>query len=257
MATALPGMSQVVKNRNMIREVRFETGSARIDTAQEKGIRDICKEISDRDNYRIGLKGNTDSIGSYRMNLALSIERANAVKASLMNCGALTDRVTLHGLSFSEPKAANATEEGKAKNRRTVISLTLIYFPVDKLEPVDQLKPGATLDLDLLFNFTSAELRNSSNANLDLVAAIMLAHPELKIEILGWTAIGPTPGDLSGQRAKVVHEQFLKMGVRPEQMSYKGMGGAGCHDDRLLEKCRRVEIVIKRNPYLKVSDRDR
>lgn len=256
MTTTLQVLPQVVKNRNMIREVRFDTGSARIDTAQEKGIRDICKEISDRDNYRIGLKGNTDSVGSYRTNLALSLERANAVKATLVKCGAVNDRVTMHGVSFTEPKAANTTEEGKAKNRRTVISLTLIYFPVDKLEPVDQLKPGATLDLNILFNFNSAELRSSSNANLDLAASIMLAHPELEFEIRGWTAVGPTPEDLSGQRAKAIHEQFLKLGIRPEQMSYKGMGGAGCHDDRLLEKCRRVEIVIKRNPYLKVSKND-
>lgn len=250
-------LAQVVKNRSLTREIHFDTGSARIDSSQLHKIQDICAEISGRDNYRVRLKGNTDSVGSYGTNLELSLRRASGVKKKLNECGAVDSLFDTRGLSYTDPRSTNATEEGKAKNRRTVISLTVFYFPVSGLEPVGRLRPGATLDLNILFNFNSAEMRKSSNENLEQVIAIMLAHPDLEFEILGWTAIGQTQDDLSGKRAKAVFDLFLERGIPADRMTYKGMGGAGCSDSKMLEKCRRVEIAIKRNPYLKASDRVR
>jgi len=243
--------AQVVKNRSVHREVHFASGSATIDGSQRDAIAFVCEQIQGRDNYLVRLKGNTDSVGTYKGNLALSLRRAHAVENELLKCGASAPLIKINGLSFTEPKTSDATEDGKAKNRRTEISLTLIYFPVSALEPVDALKPGSTLDLHVLFNFNSAVLKHGSSSNLDHMIELLHEHPDLRFEILGWTAISTTKDDLSGKRAKVVYDLFLEQGISPDRMSFKGMGGAGCPDNGRLDQCRRVEIVITRNPYLK------
>ena len=47
-----------------------------------------------------------------------------------------------------------------------------------------------------------------------------------------------------------VYDYFLEQGISASRMDHKGMGGANCWG-KMIEKCRRVEIVITRNPYLK------
>lgn len=247
---ALPVHGQIVKNKTLSREVLFQTGSSRIDSAQLRNIAFICEEVHERDNYRIRLKGNTDSVGTYHANLVLSEARAKAVRKELVSCGVADSLIDHSALSFTEPKMSNSTEEGQAKNRRTKISLTLIYFSVSALEPVDALKPGATLDLKVLFNFNSAEIKPASKDKLTEILTLLKQYPDLRFEILGWTAIGQTTDDLSGRRAKAVYDYFLDQGITASRMQHKGMGGAGCAG-KDIGKCRRVEIVITRNPYLK------
>ena len=83
-------------------------------------------------------------------------------------------------------------------------------------------------------------------------ASDVYKRQDLQFEILGWTAISQSDGsDLSGERAKAVHDYLMEKGVDPRRMTYKGMGGAGCAGFKMLEKCRRVEIAITRNPYRK------
>ncbi len=247
---SIPAHSQIVKNRSIVREILFETGSSRIEPSEQSHIASICKEVHRRDNYRIRLTGNTDSVGTYESNLTLSEARAQAVARALTSCGIPSSSIAISGVSFSKPKESNATEEGKAKNRRTRISLILIYFSVSALEPVDALKPGSTLDLNVLFDFNSARIKPSSFEGLSRILKVLHENPELRFEILGWTAISQSSDDLSGRRAKAVYEHFLAEGISKERMQYAGMGGAGC-SERMIEKCRRVEIVIIQNPYLK------
>lgn len=249
---ALRVHGQLVKNTTISREILFDTGSSRIDTAQERIIAFICNEVTGRDNYRILLKGNTDSVGTYEANLALSLERAKAVKARLAACGVNDSLIGISGVSFTEPKVSNSTDEGKAKNRRTKIILTLIYFSVSALEPVEGLRPGSTLDLNVLFQFNSDAIKESSQEGLMHILQILQEHPGLQFEIRGWSAISQTNDDLAGKRAKAVYEFLLAHGIPASRMTYKSMGGAGCaSNSKLLEKCRRVEIAILRNPYLK------
>lgn len=65
--------------------------------------------------------GHTDSSGSDQYNLALSERRATSVKAGLVTAGMDPARVMSQGLGESQPIASNATEEGRAQNRRVVI----------------------------------------------------------------------------------------------------------------------------------------
>ena len=244
--------AQIVKNKLIRREIHFPTSEWRIPEAERTAIERICAELVDRDNYRLAVVGHTDSVGNAAYNQDLSKKRAEQVKDLLIGCGARADKLEAKGISYTAPTASNATEDGKQKNRRTTVVLTLVYFSVSALEPVEGLRPGATFDLNVLFKFNNAEFQKGSTANLDLIVALLSRYPDLQFEILGWTAISQSDGsDLSGERAKAVHDYLMEKGVDPRRMTYKGMGGAGCAGFKMLEKCRRVEIAITRNPYRK------
>ncbi|MDY0376565.1 MAG: OmpA family protein [Desulfobacterium sp.] len=74
----------------------------------------------------IKIQGHTDSIGTREYNDVLSLRRAEAVKAYLINQGIDKKYLSCEGLAFSKPVASNKTAEGRALNRRVEL------YPVTK-----------------------------------------------------------------------------------------------------------------------------
>jgi len=69
----------------------------------------------------IELQGHTDNIGSKGYNMDLSLRRANAVAAYLVDKGILRNRMATTGYGYSNPVALNGTKFGRALNRRVNI----------------------------------------------------------------------------------------------------------------------------------------
>jgi len=67
--------------------------------------------------------GHADSIGSDAYNQALSVRRAEAVKAYFVSKGIEGNRVYTEGKGEKQPVADNKTAEGRAKNRRSEIEV--------------------------------------------------------------------------------------------------------------------------------------
>ena len=67
--------------------------------------------------------GHTDSVGSDAYNQRLSLARADSVKTYLSSKGISSQRIRTEGRGESQPLADNATEEGRAKNRRVEIQV--------------------------------------------------------------------------------------------------------------------------------------
>jgi OOP family OmpA-OmpF porin len=67
------------------------------------------------------LNGNASAEGTAAHNMSLSVERANAVKAYLVNAGVSMDNLTAKGYGDTKPIADNSTEEGRVINRRVEI----------------------------------------------------------------------------------------------------------------------------------------
>ncbi|MHB9098480.1 MAG: OmpA family protein [Syntrophales bacterium] len=73
----------------------------------------------------ITLAGHTDSTGTEKYNDHLSRQRAKAVESYLtVKHGIPSARISIRGYGESAPIATNATEEGRARNRRVELLLT-------------------------------------------------------------------------------------------------------------------------------------
>ena len=98
--------------------VTFDTNKADISNEYMMQIRKVANFMNINKNYKVILEGNTDSRGSEKYNLKLSLMRANAVSDALEALGVDPARITTKGLGESNPVASNKTKEGRAQNRR-------------------------------------------------------------------------------------------------------------------------------------------
>jgi outer membrane protein OmpA-like peptidoglycan-associated protein len=84
-------------------------------------VGDIIRETPAK---KIVVTGHTDNVGSESYNMRLSLQRAQSVADYLIYCEKVDPRLfEIVGKGESEPIADNATEEGRAKNRRVEIEL--------------------------------------------------------------------------------------------------------------------------------------
>lgn len=72
---------------------------------------------------KIEISGHTDNTGDKAKNKTLSQNRAKAVKDYLVNAGIEATRMNAVGYGDTQPVAGNDTEEGRAKNRRTMFKV--------------------------------------------------------------------------------------------------------------------------------------
>ena len=84
------------------------------------------KKLKGNTTIQLKVEGHTDSVGSMKYNQVLSEQRANAVRAWLLEKGLGRKRVKTIGYSYTKPIADNSTEEGRQKNRRVNFTLTVM-----------------------------------------------------------------------------------------------------------------------------------
>ena len=96
----------------------FELGSAEITEAGAGFLDEVGALLLAAPEVAIKVGGHTDNVGSETDNLALSTQRAEAVKAYLVVKGINSRTIEAVGYGESQPIADNSTEEGRAANRR-------------------------------------------------------------------------------------------------------------------------------------------
>jgi len=100
---------------------QFAFNSATLTPGAIGSLTDTLDSLKTDPELQIRIDGHTDSIGSTEYNLGLSARRADAVKRYLVSEGIAPDRIETRGLGKSSPVADNATEEGRARNRRVEV----------------------------------------------------------------------------------------------------------------------------------------
>lgn len=116
-----PGAAPIATQR---RSIYFETNSARMSLDARAVVEQIGDFMRAYENTVVDIEGNTDSTGSRELNLALSKERAEAVKRYLVETYAFPpERMRTRGNGPDNPIASNATPEGRERNRRTDIKI--------------------------------------------------------------------------------------------------------------------------------------
>jgi len=102
----------------ILKNVFFETGSSNLRPASYAELGRLSKLLTDNPDLRIEISGHTDNQGNKTANLKLSEERAKSVVDFLITEGIASNRLEFKGYGFEQAIADNASEEGRALNRR-------------------------------------------------------------------------------------------------------------------------------------------
>ena len=99
-------------------------------------------------NLKVQVEGYTDNIGSDEYNLKLSQQRATAVQAFLIEQGVQPGNVSAQGYGKADPVADNATNSGRAANRRVAMVVSGQSIGVQEQAPTSSeatppAQPGA------------------------------------------------------------------------------------------------------------------
>jgi outer membrane protein OmpA-like peptidoglycan-associated protein len=108
-----------------LRGIRFPVGQAFIMPDNYALLSKVQQSIRKFNTPRVVIEGHTDSTGSNEVNELLSQQRAEAVRQYLVSNETLpADHVLAVGYGSVRPLADNASEEGRAANRRIDVILT-------------------------------------------------------------------------------------------------------------------------------------
>jgi outer membrane protein OmpA-like peptidoglycan-associated protein len=102
--------------------INFDTGKAAILPDSEPVLAEVQKLLEQNESLKIRIEGHTDSVGQKAANQALSERRAQAVMGWLISHGIDAGRLSAKGFGDSKPVTDNATDEGRAKNRRVELA---------------------------------------------------------------------------------------------------------------------------------------
>jgi outer membrane protein OmpA-like peptidoglycan-associated protein len=90
----------------------------------KKALHVVAGILKENPGKTVRIVGYTDNVGSDAYNLRLSLQRAQSVADYLIYVeGIEKNRVKIEGKGKSNPIADNATEAGRAKNRRVEIKI--------------------------------------------------------------------------------------------------------------------------------------
>lgn len=103
--------------------IDFETGGARLSRASDATLDALAAMLLAEPAREVIVVGHSDSQGGLDLNLKLSRDRAEAVRAALVARGVPEGQVSAEGIGFLAPLASNATEAGRARNRRVELVL--------------------------------------------------------------------------------------------------------------------------------------
>lgn len=111
---------------NMPSSVTFGFDSSELTMSARNALNDVASILTQYTDTRVNVAGHTDSTGNADYNQRLSERRAESVGNYLAQSGVSRNRLYMTGYGQTQPVASNATEEGRAQNRRVEITLSPI-----------------------------------------------------------------------------------------------------------------------------------
>ncbi|WP_348270868.1 DUF2092 domain-containing protein [Rhizobium sp. Root1220] len=113
-------MQQALQTRDHydVYGLRFDSGKSTLRHGGETLLDDIATTLKNFPDWGLRIVGHTDASGSPESNRDLSLQRATAIKAALVDRGIEASRLSEAGVGEDSPIAGNETSGGKALNRR-------------------------------------------------------------------------------------------------------------------------------------------
>ncbi len=104
-------------------DINFATGSSLIPASSRGIAEDVTTAVKRCPKVVLSIEGHTDDTGNAQDNKDLSLARAEAVKAFLIENGVRANKLKTVGFSAEVPKADNTSDAGRAQNRRIEFKL--------------------------------------------------------------------------------------------------------------------------------------
>jgi outer membrane protein OmpA-like peptidoglycan-associated protein len=99
----------------------FASGQASLRPEARANLQRVIDFVQSAGAAKVTIEGHTDNRGSANLNQALSQQRAEAVRAALIEEGVDPARLTAVGLGMDQPIADNGNPDGRSRNRRVEI----------------------------------------------------------------------------------------------------------------------------------------
>ncbi len=122
-ATGCP-LVAVLKDELILEGVTFASGKSQLKESSFKTLDRVVKSLLAWPEVKVEIQGHTDNTGGAQLNRKLSQERAEAVLAYLKMKGVAASRLTAVGYGADSPIVTNATQAGRAINRRVELVRT-------------------------------------------------------------------------------------------------------------------------------------
>jgi outer membrane protein OmpA-like peptidoglycan-associated protein/tetratricopeptide (TPR) repeat protein len=107
----------------VLKNIFFDLGKFDLKPESTIELDNIFQLMKENPTLKVQISGHTDNIGKAADNMTLSNNRAQAVVKYLTGKGIEAPRLSFKGFGATKPIADNATEEGKAQNRRTELQV--------------------------------------------------------------------------------------------------------------------------------------
>jgi outer membrane protein OmpA-like peptidoglycan-associated protein len=108
----------------VLRNIFFDVNKFDLKPASLSELDKVVQLLRDNPTVKIQISGHTDNVGKAADNLKLSDNRSKSVVAYLVSKGIVATRLSAKGFGATKPVAGNETEEGRAQNRRTELTVT-------------------------------------------------------------------------------------------------------------------------------------
>ena len=118
-----PAPSPPARRKIVLRGVNFDFDKATIRPDAADILAEAARILEEEPGINVSVDGHTDAVGSDAYNERLSEQRAGAVRDHLARLGVAPGRLQTRGFGESRPVASNATEEGRAQNRRVELNV--------------------------------------------------------------------------------------------------------------------------------------
>ncbi len=109
---------------NMPSNITFATDQDQVRSEFYPTLTSVAIVLNKYNQTIVDVMGHTDNVGAEGYNFALSQRRAASVGQFLQTQGVTGNRLNIQGFGMSRPVASNATEQGRAQNRRVEIAIS-------------------------------------------------------------------------------------------------------------------------------------
>jgi OmpA-OmpF porin, OOP family len=102
---------------------KFNDAGFKTDTRTDNRIAEFKSWLEKNPAAKLSITGHTDPVGDEAFNQELGMRRASALQKHIISLGIPAERMLVASKGETEPAADNSTVQGRAKNRRTEITI--------------------------------------------------------------------------------------------------------------------------------------